>query len=47
VLVEVAAWTFERRSVELGSEDAQGVRVLSGLQRGQRVIVRGGVLLND
>ena len=47
VLVEVAPWTFVRRVVEIGSEDDQAVRVLSGLKRGDRVVTRGGVLLND
>ena len=47
VFVEVDPWTFVRRSVELGSEDGGLVRVRSGLQSGERVVVRGGVLLND
>jgi len=47
VLVEVAPWTFARRTVELGSEDNETVRIVSGLQRGERVVTRGGVLLND
>ncbi|MBV8665512.1 MAG: efflux RND transporter periplasmic adaptor subunit [Burkholderiaceae bacterium] len=51
VFVETAPWTFERRTVELGQEDGpEGrttVRILSGLKTGERVIVRGGVLLND
>ena len=47
VLVEVAPWTFVRRAVELGAEDEQSVRIVSGLKRGERVVVRGGVLLND
>lgn len=47
VLVEVAPWTFARRVVELGSEDGDVVRIVAGLQRGERVVTRGGVLLND
>jgi cobalt-zinc-cadmium efflux system membrane fusion protein len=47
VLVEVAPWTFVRRVVEIGAEDEQSVRIVSGLKRGERVVVRGGVLLND
>ncbi|WP_431273092.1 efflux RND transporter periplasmic adaptor subunit [Variovorax ureilyticus] len=47
VFVEVDPWTFVRRSVELGSEDGGLVRVRSGLAAGERVVVRGGVLLND
>ena len=47
VLVEVAPWTFVRRVVEIGAEDEQSVQVASGLKRGDRVVTRGGVLLND
>ncbi len=47
VLVEVAPWTFVRRVVEIGAEDDQAVRVVSGLKRGDRVVTSGGVLLND
>jgi cobalt-zinc-cadmium efflux system membrane fusion protein len=47
VLVEVAPWVFERRSVEIGSEDGEVVHVISGVKPGDRVVVRGGVLLND
>jgi cobalt-zinc-cadmium efflux system membrane fusion protein len=47
VFVEVAPWTFVRRVVELGQEDGNNVRILSGLVPGDRVVIRGGVLLND
>jgi cobalt-zinc-cadmium efflux system membrane fusion protein len=47
VLVEVAPWTFARREVETGAEDERSVRIVSGLKRGDRVVVRGGVLLDD
>jgi cobalt-zinc-cadmium efflux system membrane fusion protein len=47
VFVEVAPWTFVRRTVELGHEDEDSVRILSGLSAGDRIVVRGGVLLND
>ena len=47
VYVEVAPWVFERRNVELGTEDAQGARVLHGLQAGERIVTAGAVLLND
>lgn len=47
VFVEVAPWTFERRSVELGIEEDDSVRILSGLKPNERIVVRGGVLLND
>jgi cobalt-zinc-cadmium efflux system membrane fusion protein len=47
VLVETAPWTFERRAVELGREDNEIVRIVSGLTGSEHVVVKGGVLLND
>jgi cobalt-zinc-cadmium efflux system membrane fusion protein len=47
VFVEVSPWTFERRTVELSYDEGAGTRVLKGLKAGDRVVVRGGVLLND
>jgi cobalt-zinc-cadmium efflux system membrane fusion protein len=47
VLVEVTPWAFERREVELGLEEGSAVRILNGLKPGERVVTRGGVLLND
>jgi len=47
VMVETAPWVFTRRTVELGREDGETVRILSGLKAGERVVTRGGVLLND
>lgn len=47
VLVEVSPWTFERRKIELGNEEADGAAVRKGLSPGDRIIVTGGVLLND
>ncbi len=47
VFVEAQPWTFVRRKVELGREDGDSVRIRSGLAAGERVVVRGGVLLND
>lgn len=47
VFVEVSPWTFQRRTVDLSYDESDGTRVLKGLQAGDRVIVRGGVLLND
>jgi len=47
VFVEVAPWTFERRTVDLSYDESDGTRVLKGLKAGDRVIVRSGVLLND
>ena len=47
VFVEVSPWTFERRTVELSYDETAGARVVKGLKSGDRVIVKGGVLLND
>ncbi len=47
VFVETAPWTFERRAVELGREDNETVRIVSGLSGNERIVVKGGVLLND
>jgi membrane fusion protein, heavy metal efflux system len=47
VFVEVSPWTFERRTVDISYDESDGTRVLKGLTAGDRVIVRGGVLLND
>jgi cobalt-zinc-cadmium efflux system membrane fusion protein len=47
VLVEVRPWVFQRRPVKIGDETEAAARVLSGLAPGDRVVVRGGVLLND
>ena len=43
---EVAAWAFERGPVEPEAE-SNGGAVVVGLNAGQRIVVRGGVLLND
>ncbi|MBR0345286.1 MAG: efflux RND transporter periplasmic adaptor subunit, partial [Rudaea sp.] len=47
VFVETAPWTFERRKVELGADEGDSSRVLSGLNAGDRVVTQGGVLIND
>lgn len=47
VFVEAEPWTFVRRTVEPGREDGDSVRIRNGLAAGERVVVRGGVLLND
>ena len=47
VFVEVAPWTFERHTVALSYSESDDARVLKGLKAGDRVIVAGGVLLND
>ena len=47
VFVEVSPWTFERRTVDLSYDESDGTRVLKGVKADDRVVVRGGVLLND
>ncbi|MHC1478949.1 efflux RND transporter periplasmic adaptor subunit [Frateuria aurantia] len=47
VFVEVAPWTFVRRAIDISYDDQANTRVQSGLKSGERVIVSGGVLLND
>lgn len=47
MFVEVAPWVFEARGVEVGFEQGETAVVQSGVRAGERVILRGGVLLND
>jgi cobalt-zinc-cadmium efflux system membrane fusion protein len=47
VFVATAPWTFERRTVEPQLEEGPLVAISSGVQAGEQVVVRGGILLND
>jgi cobalt-zinc-cadmium efflux system membrane fusion protein len=47
VFVATAPWTFERRTVEPQLEEGASVAIRSGLQQGDQVVVKGGILLND
>jgi cobalt-zinc-cadmium efflux system membrane fusion protein len=47
VFVEVAPWTFESVPVEISFQQGDEAVVQSGLRVGNRVVVKGGVLLND
>lgn len=47
VFVEVAPWVFEAREVEVGFEQGEMAVIQRGVRAGERVILRGGVLLND
>jgi len=47
VFVETKPWVFVRRNITLGQEDGENVRVASGLHAGDRIVVLGGVLVND
>jgi cobalt-zinc-cadmium efflux system membrane fusion protein len=47
VFVATAPWTFERRTVDPDLEEGNTVAIQSGLQAGDQVVVKGGILLND
>ena len=47
VMVEVAPWTFEARSVEIGFQQGDQAVLSRGVTAGDRVVVKGGVLLGD
>ncbi|MBV8909843.1 MAG: efflux RND transporter periplasmic adaptor subunit [Gammaproteobacteria bacterium] len=47
VFVATAPWTFERRTVTPVLEESSQVAIESGVQPGEPVVVRGGILLND
>jgi membrane fusion protein, heavy metal efflux system len=48
VFVEAAPWAFERRDVAIDYQEGGDAAVIkSGLQPGERVVVKGGVRLND
>jgi membrane fusion protein, heavy metal efflux system len=47
VYVEVAPWSFEARPVEISFQQGDDAVIQSGLKAGDRVVMKGGVLLND
>ena len=47
VFVATAPWTFERRTVEPILGEGTQVAISSGIQPGEQVVVKGGILLND
>jgi cobalt-zinc-cadmium efflux system membrane fusion protein len=47
VFVATAPWTFERRTVDPQLEEGSSVAIRSGVQAGEQVVVKGGILLND
>ena len=47
VFIEVADWAFERRNVEIAYQERNTAVIKSGLRPGDRVVVKGGVRLND
>jgi cobalt-zinc-cadmium efflux system membrane fusion protein len=47
VFAEVEPWTFVRRDVVTEYEEGNAAVILSGLNPGERVIVKGAVVFND
>jgi cobalt-zinc-cadmium efflux system membrane fusion protein len=47
VFVATAPWTFERRTVEPKLDEGTIVALDSGVEAGEQVVVKGGILLND
>jgi membrane fusion protein, heavy metal efflux system len=47
VFVEIAPWTFEPRSVKTGFQLGNQIVIQEGLKAGDRIVAKGGVLLND
>lgn len=47
VFVEVSDWAFERRNIEIAYQEGNAVAVKAGIRPGERVVVKGGVRLND
>jgi cobalt-zinc-cadmium efflux system membrane fusion protein len=47
VYVQTAPWTFEARTVDLGYQQNDQVILKSGVKPGERIVVKGGVLLGD
>ena len=47
VMVERAPLVFAPRTVQVGASHGEQVEIVSGLQAGERIVVKEGVLLND
>jgi cobalt-zinc-cadmium efflux system membrane fusion protein len=47
VFVETAPWKFEARNVDISFQQGDQVVLANGVKPGERVVVRGGVLLGD
>jgi cobalt-zinc-cadmium efflux system membrane fusion protein len=47
VFVEVEPWVFEPRAVDIVFQQGDQAVIARGLKAGERVVVKGGVLLND
>jgi cobalt-zinc-cadmium efflux system membrane fusion protein len=47
VFVETAPWTFEARTVDIAFQQGDQVALSGGVKAGERVVIKGGVLLGD
>lgn len=47
VFVEVAPWQFESRIVEVGPQIGDQIEIESGLAQNDKVVLTGGIILND
>jgi cobalt-zinc-cadmium efflux system membrane fusion protein len=47
VYVETAPWQFEPRTVEIAFQQGEQAFIANGLKAGDRIVVKGGVLLGD
>jgi cobalt-zinc-cadmium efflux system membrane fusion protein len=47
VFVEVEPWTFEARPVDVAFQQDDRAVIERGLNPGERIVVKGGALLND
>lgn len=47
IFVEVAPWIFEPRPVKTGFQQGDQIVIQEGLKAGDRIVAKGGVLLND
>ena len=47
VFIATAPWVFERRTVEPQLQEGSSVAIRSGVNAGEQVVVKGGILLND
>jgi membrane fusion protein, heavy metal efflux system len=47
VFVETAPWTFEVRNVDIAFQQGDEAALANGVSPGERVVIKGGVLLSD
>jgi membrane fusion protein, heavy metal efflux system len=47
VFVETAPWTFEARNVDIAFQQGDEAALANGVSPGERVVIKGGVLLSD